>query len=91
MRIKQGIDLTHYRFALYEEYDEEDNPWLNGKMCYLIGHSRRGQNYWYLVDENRELKIYGSQPDGAPGSILFDDIVLKMYKDGVFEEKEEQG
>lgn len=85
MRIKEGVDLSKYGFEV--RHSDEDLI-IDGVLSYEIGHSRRGQFYYFVVDDERRLKIYGSEPDGSPGSLALDGVLLRMFKDGVFEGQE---
>jgi len=82
MKIRKDVDLSRYGFYVCEN-DEEYNIYT--RWVYKIGHSRRGQLYYYFVDDERNLKIYASEPDGSGGSVVMDDIILRMYEDDCFE------
>jgi hypothetical protein len=83
MKVKQGTNLEQYGF--YQMDDEHDHCIILGGWYYKLGHSRRGQFYYYIVDLDMNLLIYGSDPDGSNGTIKFDDVIIKMFEDGVFE------
>ena len=88
MKIKQSVtfeQLINFGFAI--ETDEDD--WeINCKWCYNLGHSRRGQFYYYIIkdiDNDRELLVYASKPDGDGTHIALGDVIIKMYEEGLIE------
>lgn len=53
---------------------------------YHLGHSRRGQNYYIIVDKTRYLTIFASEADGEGSNLLIDmDVFIKLYKGGFVE------
>ena len=88
MKIKAELNLEvleKYGFELYDNEEVSECFYVDG-YAYCIGHSRRGQHYYLLVDSNsREISIYASEPDGSGGSINCPDILLKMFLDGIIE------
>lgn len=93
LKIKQDVDLSillQYGFEKTDkEYYKRMDDWTLCGCDYLynIGHARRGQFYYIVIsEEERELNIYASKPDGDGCSINMDDIIIRLYKDGLIEE-----
>ena len=82
MKLKKGINLESYGFFLANEFNYMD---LSGKFCYRLGTSKEGQDYYYVVGEDMELKIFASNYSKYNGSIIMDGVVFKMFADGCFE------
>ena len=69
--------------------DEEPGYVLEGHiMSYYLGHSRRGQMYYLLVDEALNIRLYASPPDGGGGSLLMPDVLIRLHKAGLIKEGE---
>lgn len=64
-------DLDEYDFLFY----------LKDAYLYSFGHSRRGQ-YYYMIIENNNVTLYTSKPDGDGGSVLLDDTIFNMIEQG---------
>jgi len=84
--ITDEILIEEYGFKL--ESDDEDYT-IHEMLCYEIGHSRRGQFYYYIVNEDRTLSVYASDPDGSGGSIKLDGTLLDMFLNGILEQIQE--
>ena len=78
---EEEIRETHY--VLFKNRDDFTFDFC--KYVCNIGDSRRGQSYYLLVDDNRNLSIYASEPDGSGGSVKLNDVLLKMFKNNLFE------
>lgn len=50
---------------------------------YNLGYSRRGQYYSVFVAEDGRFDIYASNPDGDGAPVAFDDLFIKLIKDGI--------
>ena len=62
----------------YEDYDRE----LKYTYSYYIGHSRRGQEYYFTVDtEFKEVSIFATKPDGNGTNLVLADKHLKVLQD----------
>jgi hypothetical protein len=83
MKIKKGIDYSELEKYGFKLTQDEDDYTIHDEICYEIGHSRRGQYYYYIIDSDRCVRVYGSKPDGSGGSIALDDVIFQMFKDGV--------
>ena len=57
------------------EYDD-DLLGFEGGYSYNLGHSRRGQFYYYIV-KNRKLYIKSTEPDGDGASIEANPKIIK--------------
>jgi hypothetical protein len=97
MKIKAEIDLnvlSNYLFVEVSELDEYYNPFdcqldflgfADYTWLYEIGHSRRGQCYYLLVTNERELVVVASKPDGSGGTVSSPSILKQMILDGLVE------
>jgi len=90
MKIKKNItleQLSHYGWTFEEITDQYGDPiYMDDIMfTYKIGHSRRGQFYYYLIMKDRTIKVYASDPDGSGTWIDLDEVIIKMYNDGIIE------
>jgi len=90
MKIKEGINLETLLEYGFEKVDrgeaEENEDWTIAGYDYLynIGHARRGQFYYLLVDENtRIIDIYASKPDGSGTSIGLPDILVTLISNNI--------
>lgn len=82
-------DLTPYGFERLDEvwkksqgFWEGDVLWYYHGWVYTLGHSRRGQ-FYYLIVDNGELLVYASDPDGSGASVELGDVLFKLYRDGL--------
>lgn len=78
-------DLLKYHWEYKGLNDEDWN--LENVWIYEIGHSRRGQFYYYLIDMKTEYKvllIYASKPDGSGTFTPLDHTIFDMFKNGLF-------
>lgn len=92
MKIREDYNLEKlldYGFVkIDKEKATENEDWTLSTFDYAfqIGHSRRGQFYYLLVNEKtRVLFIYATEPDGNGGIIQSPDVLIKMTFDNVFE------
>lgn len=83
-------ELENYRFhPLNDEYKEEndideDDPIFHmDGYVYSIGHSRRGQYYYYIVEKSGLFTIYASKADGDGSNLALDDTFMKLLNDGI--------
>lgn len=85
MKINDNVNLDillDYGFFKVDENNEElDNTLHYYDYAYEIGHSRRGQLYYYLVSaKTRNINVYASEPDGSGAEIgvtnVLRDLVL---------------
>ena len=90
MKIKENITLEQLSLLgwSYEKITDQygDEIYMDDIMfTYNIGHSRRGQFYYYLIMKDRTIQIYASEPDGSGTWIEFDDVIIKMFSNGWIE------
>lgn len=100
MRLKSGLSLNvlqHYGFEKAGEINKYgDNPFDEDcQLSFLhsdnyswvleIGHSRRGQMYYLLVDNEGYLKVVASKPDGDGGPVELPSVLMQMILEGIFE------
>jgi len=91
MKVKDGLDLAillDYGFTKVDKkYEEEHENYTVSyyDYSYNIGHARRGQFYYILIDEpTRSVTLYASEPDGSGTSIKMPDILIKLITDNIF-------
>ena len=91
MKIKDGLDfsiLLNYGFEKIDKKAEEENENYtvsNFDYQYNIGHARRGQFYYILVNEiSRNVFLYASEPDGSGTSVPAPDVLIDLIVDGIF-------
>ena len=90
MKIKDGLDLSillDYGFEKIDKKAEEENENYTVSYfdyAYNIGHARRGQFYYLLVNEiTRVVSIYASEPDGSGTSVLAPNVLIDLIAGGV--------
>ena len=73
--LELGFVETVESDAAYQNYwGEFDTNFIN-KYAFELGHSRRGQFYYILVDKgSREISIYSTKPDGDGGELYLDSV-----------------
>ena len=90
MKVNQEVtseQLTSYGWGREEITDKYgDSIYMEDVMfTYNLGHSRRGQFYYYFIMKDRTIAIYASEPDGSGTWIEDDDVIIKMFSDGLIE------
>jgi len=90
MKIKEGLNLEvllNYGFTKIDKEEEIGNEQYDiasYEYKFEIGHARRGQFYYLLVDEEtRNIFIYATEPDGSGGTVICPDVLIKLSVDGV--------
>jgi len=90
MKVKDGLDLRillNYGFEKIDKKEEEEKENYtisNFNYKYNIGHARRGQFYYILVNEiSINVFLYASEPDGSGTSVSAPDILIDLIIDGV--------
>lgn len=76
-------NLIDYGFEKIDKKEEEngENYVISGfDYKYNIGHARRGQFYYLLITENRNVSIYASEPDGSGTSVLAPNILIELIQ-----------
>lgn len=89
MRVREDLDLAmleNYGFTRINKKHEEENEEYT--ICYYdhkyeIGHARRGQFYYLLVDSERNIYIYASQPDGDGCEISCPNVLIDLITHGI--------
>lgn len=96
MKISSKLDISILEKYGFEKIDKEyekakdDYTMCDYEYKYEIGHARRGQFYYLLVDENGHISIYASKPDGDGCEVSCPDILIDLIKDGVIESHKEK-
>ncbi len=93
MKLKDSVtkeQLEELGFYLYQENEYEYYYSMENKMIYEIGHSRRGQFYYLIVNKSNCIEVFATEPDGSGGSIELANTLLKMFKLGYIEESEDK-
>lgn len=85
MKIKKNITFKQLDKYGWSDVIDEDINVSNVKYSYCIGHSRRGQFYYYLIMKDRTINIIATKPDGSGTYIDCDEVIIKMYNDGLIE------
>jgi hypothetical protein len=88
MKINNLDRLPEFGFykVFKEEHGVEELEIRRSEYMYTLGHSRRGQFYYYLVDKSGYISIYASEPDGGGTSINWDSVIIKLFKEGLLNE-----
>ena len=85
MKLKENIDFSELLELGFVETVESDAAYQNywgefdanfiNKYAFELGHSRRGQFYYILIDKkSREISIYSTKPDGDGGQLYLDSV-----------------
>ena len=90
MRIKENFNLeklVDYGFEITDkEQENEESEIFYSDYKLNLGHSRRGQFYWILVNSgSRNLSIVATMPDGDGGAIRIPNILMRMVEEGIVE------
>ncbi len=91
MKISKDFEISKlqdfgFECLIREELDDMDDSYLfENNWVFNIGHSRRGQFYYIIVDSKRNLSLYASQPDGSPGPIELPSVLIDLVKNGIIE------
>ena len=90
MKVKEELNLEvllNYGFTKIdkeEEIENEEYTISSYDYKFEIGHARRGQFYYLLVDKKtRDIIIHATEPDGSGGSVMCPDVLIKLSIDGV--------
>lgn len=91
LKIKDNVvlkELEKFGFFSNFEYDTDysDDYEFDNKMIYEIGHSRRGQFYFILVDKSTlVLSVYATKPDGSGSSVFMSPVIFDLIQAGLVE------
>ena len=94
LKLKDNVDLKELeKFDFLHQFpyttDFSDDYEFDNKMFYQIGHSRRGQFYYILVDKTSlEISVYATRPDGSGTSIGVGSILFDLIQAGLVEKVE---
>jgi len=82
-----NTDIQEEEYQYYgdcHDYERQDDMFDYYEYALNVGHARRGQSYYILIDKNRIVHIWASKPDGDGSSIQMPDALVKLINDGVF-------
>jgi hypothetical protein len=90
MKIKDEVNLDilldYGFFKVDKEKEYSNSTLLYSDYVYQIGHARRGQFYYYLVDANtRKISVYASEPDGSGCSIIMPNVLRDLVLTGIID------
>lgn len=88
MRLKDAFKLDvllEYGFAPIDEhtFGEDEGLIIEDGYALNLGHSRRGQFYYLICNENKQFAIYASKPDGAGAPLALNTIVIQLIEAGL--------
>jgi len=71
----------------YEQITDDNGECYEtkGKLTYNLGHSRRGQFYYLIIENDRSVSVLATEPDGSGTSINIDDVFMKLFKKDMLE------
>jgi len=81
-----NTDIEKEEFQYYNDcsdFDNQDEKLSFYEYVFEVGHARRGQFYYILIDDDRKIYIWASEPDGDGSAILMPDILVRLIKDEV--------
>lgn len=85
--VENPLKLTELGF----DYMEVENCYgdkcyeTEGKLVYDLGHSRRGQYYYLIIEDDRTISVFATKPDGDGTSIELDDILFELFENNMLE------
>lgn len=91
LKIKDNVDLKELeKFGFFSNFEYEtdysEDYEFENQMIYEMGHSRRGQFYFILVDKSTlVLSIYATKPDGSGSNIAMSDVIFDLIQAGLVE------
>jgi hypothetical protein len=83
--VRQIIKLENeFQKSHYVAYDDYDGLYYHeGCWVFEIGHSRRGQSYYVIINKDtNEVQILATEPDGSGGIINAGDIFKVLIENG---------
>lgn len=88
MKIKNNINLEilleHGFQKLDDEYKQLNNLDYESVLYYEegyifnIGHSRRGQFYYIIIHNTKDISLIASKPDGSGGAVPYPTVLHKL-------------
>ena len=90
MKIKDEVNLDillDYGFFKVDKEKEYSDSTINYyDYAYRIGHARRGQFYYYLVNATtRNINVYASEPDGSGCDIGITNVLRDLVLNGIID------
>lgn len=91
LKIKDSVDLKELEkfgfFSSFEyETDYSEDFEFENTMIYEMGHSRRGQFYFILIDKSSlVMSVYATEPDGSGSDIAMSDVIFDLIQAGLVE------
>ena len=88
---KEYFDNPTKLMELGFSYEKITDGWddecyeTRGKLVYNMGHSRRGQFYYLIIEDDCTISVFSTTPDGSGTSVLMDDVIIEMFKNDMFE------
>ncbi len=86
--IDNGFELYDVEYTLYKD----DDMFIENHYIYNLGHSRRGQFYFYTIDmrsEDRLINVYASKPDGTGSYVNLDiNLIVDLIDKGLVVEND---
>jgi hypothetical protein len=71
-------------YVIDNEYDDPLSE-CEGQYIYDLGHSRRGQHYYILIQKDLQVTILASKADGDGTHVKVGDIFQKLISKGFIE------
>ena len=79
VKLEDEFQSNHY---VAEDYDD-GLYYYESSWVFEIGHSRRGQSYYVIINKNtNEVQILATEPDGSGGIINAGDIFKTLIAGG---------
>ena len=79
VKLENEFEKSHY--VAYDDYD--GLYYYEGCWVFEIGHSRRGQSYYVIINKNtNEVQLLATEPDGSGGIINAGDIFKVLIENG---------
>lgn len=91
LKIRENVDLKELeKFGFFSDFEyqtsySEDFEFEN-QVIYEMGHSRRGQFYFILIDKSSlVMSVYATEPDGSGSNIAMSDVIFDLIQAGLVE------
>ena len=81
------IEKYYESFKENHVCENSDDKFYFYEGCYFynLGHARRGQHYYVLIQKDLQVAILASKPDGDGTHIKVGDIFQKLISEGFIE------
>ena len=83
--LKEEEELLKHKVVLDEICDDADCYFNLYDYIYDLGHSRRGQHYYIIVNESRNFNIIATEPDGSGGVCELGNILIELLENNLIE------